>query len=121
MAEVKNGQFEFRPSPELGERAHSGKMVGYWKGFSKFDSNNLIKSIRFTGFPFPIFSNLKWIDWQLIARTGEILYSDEIDPRYWCACVEQTDFAPILFEDVIARIEAEGGSIGFKSGNGPTM
>ena len=29
MAEVKNGQFEFRPSPELGERAHSGKMVGY--------------------------------------------------------------------------------------------
>ena len=55
------------------------------------------------------------------ARTGEILYSDEIDPRYWCACVEQTDFAPILFEDVIKRIEAEGGSIGFKSGNGPTM
>jgi hypothetical protein len=24
-----------------------------------------------------------------------------------------------LFEDVIARIQAEGGSIGFKSGNGP--
>ena len=55
------------------------------------------------------------------ARTGEILYSDEIDPRYWCACVEQTDFAPILFEDVIKRIEAEGGTVGFKSGNGPTM
>lgn len=55
------------------------------------------------------------------ARTGEILYSDEIDPRYWCACVEQTDFAPILFEDAIKRIEAEGGHIGFKSGNGPTM
>jgi hypothetical protein len=36
--------------------------------------------------------------------------------------VEQTpDFAPILFEDVIARITAEGGNIGFKSGNGPTM
>ncbi len=29
MAEVKNGRFEFSPSPELGERAHSGKMVGY--------------------------------------------------------------------------------------------
>jgi len=55
------------------------------------------------------------------ARTGEILYGTEIDPRYWCACVEQTDFAPILFEDVIKRITAEGGVIGFKSGNGPTM
>jgi len=42
-----------------------------------------------------------------------------IDPRYWCACVEQTDFAPVLFEDAIKRIEAEGGHIGFKSGNGP--
>jgi calcineurin-like phosphoesterase family protein len=55
-------------------------------------------------------------------KTGEILYSDEIDPRYHCVCVEQTpDFAPILFEDVIKNIEAEGGSIGFKNGNGPTM
>ena len=55
------------------------------------------------------------------ARTGEILYSTEIDPRYWCACVEQTDFAPILFEDAIRRIEAEGGHIGFRNGNGPAM
>ena len=55
------------------------------------------------------------------ARTGEILYSDEIDPRYHCVCVEATDFAPILFEDVIKRIKAEGGTVGFKSGNGPTM
>jgi hypothetical protein len=54
-------------------------------------------------------------------RTGEILYSNEIDTRYWCACVEQTDFAPILFEDVLKRIEAEGGTVGFKNGNGPTM
>ena len=44
-----------------------------------------------------------------------------IDPRYHCVCVEQTDFAPILFEDVIKRIEAEGGSVGFKNGNGPSM
>lgn len=55
------------------------------------------------------------------AQTGEILYSDEIDPRYWCACVEQTDFAPILFEDALKRITAQGGSIGFKNGNGPVM
>ena len=56
------------------------------------------------------------------AKTGEVLYSDENDLRYHCVCVEQTpDFAPILFEDVIRRIEAEGGSVGFRNGNGPTM
>jgi calcineurin-like phosphoesterase family protein len=55
------------------------------------------------------------------ARTGEVLYSDEPDVRYHCVCVEQTDFAPILFEDVICRIEAEGGVVGFQNGNGPTM
>jgi calcineurin-like phosphoesterase family protein len=44
---------------------------------------------------------------------------DRIDVRYHCVCVEQTDFAPILFEDVIKRIEAEGGVIGFQNGNGP--
>ena len=55
------------------------------------------------------------------ARTGEVLYSNEIDVRYHCVCVEQTDFAPILFEDVIRRIEAEGGSVGFKNGNGSTQ
>jgi calcineurin-like phosphoesterase family protein len=47
---------------------------------------------------------------------------DVLDPRYHCVCVEQTpDFAPILFEDVIKRIEAEGGEVGFRNGNGPTM
>ena len=44
-----------------------------------------------------------------------------IDPRYHCVCVEHTDFAPILFEDVKKRIVDEGGEIGFRSGNGPTM
>ena len=44
-----------------------------------------------------------------------------IDTRYHCVCVEQTDFAPILFEDVVKRIKAEGGSVGFRNGNGPTM
>lgn len=55
------------------------------------------------------------------AKTGATLYSTENDVRYHCVCVEQTDFTPILFEDVIKRIEAEGGEVGFKSGNGPTM
>jgi len=55
------------------------------------------------------------------ARTGEVLYSDEPDVRYHCVCVEQTGFAPILFEDVIGRIKAEGGVVGFQNGNGPTM
>ena len=56
------------------------------------------------------------------ARTGETLYSDEVDVRYHCVCVEQTpDFAPILFEDDIKRIEAEGGQVGFRNGNGPTV
>ena len=56
------------------------------------------------------------------AKTGEVLYSEENDVRYHCVCVEQTpDFAPILFEDVIKNIEAEGGSVGFRNGNGPTM
>ena len=56
------------------------------------------------------------------ARTGEILYSDEIDPRYHNVSVEQLpDFAPILFEDVLKRITAEGGVVGFNNGNGPTV
>ena len=55
------------------------------------------------------------------AKTGSTLYSTENDVRYHCVCVEQTDFTPILFEDVIKRIEAEGGTVGMRSGNGPTM
>jgi calcineurin-like phosphoesterase family protein len=55
------------------------------------------------------------------ARTGAVLYGDENDVRYHCVCVEQTNFTPILLEDVYKRIEAEGGSIGFRNGNGPTM
>jgi calcineurin-like phosphoesterase family protein len=44
-----------------------------------------------------------------------------VDPRYHCVCVEQTDFRPILFEDVLKKIKDEGGSVGFKNGNGPIM
>ena len=57
-------------------------------------------------------------------KTGTILYSDENDVRYHCVCVEQTDFAPILLEDVYKRIEAEGGQVGFNPnayGNGSAM
>jgi calcineurin-like phosphoesterase family protein len=54
-------------------------------------------------------------------KTGTMLYSDEIDPRYHCVCVEQTDFRPILFEDVMKRIKEESGEVGFKQGNGPAM
>lgn len=55
------------------------------------------------------------------AESGTIIYSDEIDPRYHCVCVEHTDFAPVLLEDVVKRIEAEGGEVGFRNGNGPAM
>lgn len=55
------------------------------------------------------------------AKTGAVLYSTENDVRYHCVCVEQTDFRPILLEDVYKRIVAEGGEIGFRNGNGPTM
>lgn len=54
-------------------------------------------------------------------KTGNILYSEEIDSRYHCVCVEQTDFAPILFEDVLKRIQAEGGHVGFRNGNSVIM
>lgn len=47
-------------------------------------------------------------------HSNRVMINGEIDIRYHCVCVEQTDFAPILFEDVIKRIEAEGGTVGFK-------
>ena len=55
--------------------------------------------------------------WGVAARTGEVLYGSQLDVRYHCVCVEQTDFAPILLEDVYKRIEAEGGKIGMQNGN----
>ena len=44
-----------------------------------------------------------------------------VDPRYQCVCVEQTDFRPILFEDLIQKIKDEGGLVGFRNGNGPCV
>lgn len=55
------------------------------------------------------------------AKTGEILYSDQIDSRYHCVSVEHTDFAPISLEEVYDRIRAEGGTVGFRNSNGPVM
>jgi calcineurin-like phosphoesterase family protein len=54
-------------------------------------------------------------------HSNRVMKDGIVDTRYHCVCVEQTDFAPILFEDVVKRIEAEGGTIGFKNGNGPIM
>jgi len=54
-------------------------------------------------------------------KTGEILYGDEIDPRYFNVSVEQIDFTPVLFEDACKRIIEQGGTVGFKNGNGLVM
>ena len=59
-------------------------------------------------------------------HTNKVMMTDRfgvttVDPRYHCVCVEQTDFRPISFEDVIERVKAQGGTVGFKNGNGPTM
>jgi calcineurin-like phosphoesterase family protein len=54
-------------------------------------------------------------------HSNRVMLDKRIDVRYHCVCVEQTNFTPILFEDVIKRIEVEGGKIGFKNGNGPVM
>jgi calcineurin-like phosphoesterase family protein len=43
------------------------------------------------------------------------------DVRYQCVCVEQTDFRPILLEDVFKRIKEEGGTVGFKDRLVPAM
>ena len=55
-------------------------------------------------------------------HSNRVMKYGVVDTRYHCVCVEQTpDFAPILFEDVLKRIEAEGGTVGFRNGNGPAM
>lgn len=44
-----------------------------------------------------------------------------IDPDYFCVSVEQIDYTPILFEEVVKRIKDQGGQVGFRNGNGPTV
>ena len=55
-------------------------------------------------------------------HSNRVMKDGAVDVRYHSVCVEQNpDFAPILFEDVIKRIRAEGGVVGFRNGNGPAM
>jgi calcineurin-like phosphoesterase family protein len=54
-------------------------------------------------------------------HANRVMKDGVVDARYHNVCVETTDFAPILFEDVKKRIIEEGGSITFRNGNGPTM
>lgn len=49
------------------------------------------------------------------AKTGQILYSDQFDTRYYSVCVELHNFTPVLFEDVLKKIKAEGGEVGFRN------
>ncbi len=56
-----------------------------------------------------------------VMTTAKFMRQEIIDVRYHCVCVEQTDFRPILFEDVIKRIKEEGGAVGFKTGNDAMM
>lgn len=44
-----------------------------------------------------------------------------IDPSYFNVSVECIDFKPILFEDVRKLIVEQGGTVGFKNGNGTQM
>jgi calcineurin-like phosphoesterase family protein len=44
-----------------------------------------------------------------------------IDPDYFCVCVEQTDYRPISFDDVLKKIKEQGGQVGFRQGNGPAV
>jgi calcineurin-like phosphoesterase family protein len=44
-----------------------------------------------------------------------------IDPAYFCVCVEQTDYRPISFDAVLQKIKDQGGQVGFRQGNGPTV
>jgi calcineurin-like phosphoesterase family protein len=47
-------------------------------------------------------------------HSNRVLIDGKIDPLYHNVSVEQTDFAPILFEDVIKKIKEEGGEVGFR-------
>jgi calcineurin-like phosphoesterase family protein len=47
-------------------------------------------------------------------HANNVMFDGNIDPRYFCVCVEQTDFAPISFDLVKERILAQGGMVGFR-------
>lgn len=58
--------------------------------------------------------------------TGQHDVVDQIDPRYLCVSVEHTDYAPLSFEEVDARIKARWEATGYEgpvnawgNGSGP--
>lgn len=54
-------------------------------------------------------------------HANRVMIGTEIDPRYFCVCVEQTDFAPIPYETVKDLIKKQGGTVGFvEKEYGPT-
>jgi len=53
-------------------------------------------------------------------HANRVMDNGVIDPRYFNVSVECIDFAPILFEDAIKAIQEQGGTVGFRNGNGPT-
>lgn len=40
---------------------------------------------------------------------------EKIDPNFFSVCVEQTNYTPILFENVLKKIKEQGGVVGFKN------
>ena len=56
-----------------------------------------------------------------VMRTKHAGARPEIDPRYHSVCVEHTDYGPISLEEVNDRIVAEGGTVGFRNGNGSVI
>lgn len=49
-----------------------------------------------------------------IKASRSFLPVDGIDPRYLCVCVEQTDFTPISFDEVEARIQKQFEDCGYQ-------
>ena len=66
-------------------------------------------------------SNLRLINETSGTNVSSVSLTDVFSADFDIYKIEQTDYTPILFEDVIKRIEAEGGTVGFKNGNGPAM
>ena len=54
---------------------------------------------------------------RVMKKLFDYVERDVIDTRYHCVSVEHTNFTPILFEDVLKKIKAEGGNVGFRNGN----
>ena len=49
--------------------------------------------------------------WQ--SMIPELRHTMEPDPRYLCVCVEQTDFTPLSFDEVKARIKTRWHQAGY--------